>query len=518
MGTDLRRRVWTRPIAGLAFVAVIGAGLGSYFGIRAVAGAGSSPAAGQPQARTSAAMAFDAANGTVVLFGGESRSRSLNDTWTWDGSTWTEAHPATSPPRISGAQMTYDPITHDLLLVGGQRLETSNIGSPVTCSGGGSGSSSGSSGSSGSGGSTTTFIPPRAPIPDSAKPAGTPVPAIAPDPGTTVSGIGASTGCAIPDPSNNATWLWNGSDWTKASGTAPFVGFGEGSLATDAVSGRVVLLSAGGLFAEPAIACPLIGVATTGDQPSCPPYPIAAPRGWTWDGTAWKAMAVHPGSSFNGGSPVVQDAVTGRLAMFNGGANPTTLAPCPTCKLLLPADPSPCCSGTESLWDGTGWKQSSTYTDGPPGYGGTLVGDPTTKSDLYLTSDGQTWVWTGVWKHEHPSSTPPALDGAASAYDAASGQVVRFGGLNESATASGLYDQTWTWDGSGWTIRGGSVGPRISIPIPSPESVPPSLPCPTAPPSVAGGPELPQPQIACGGSDSPGGAPAVATASGVALP
>src|SRR5450755_554991 len=212
MGTDLRRRVWTRPIAGLAFVAVIGAGLGSYFGIRAVAGAGSSPAAGQPQARTSAAMAFDAANGTVVLFGGESRSRSLNDTWTWDGSTWTEAHPATSPPRISGAQMTYDPITHDLLLVGGQRLETSNIGSPVTCSGGGSGSSSGSSGSSGSGGSTTTFLPPRAPIPDSAKPAGTPVPDIAPDPGTTVSGSGASTGCAIPDPSNNATWLWNGSD------------------------------------------------------------------------------------------------------------------------------------------------------------------------------------------------------------------------------------------------------------------------------------------------------------------
>ena len=67
-------------------------------------------------------MAFDAANGPVVLFGGASRSRSLNDTWTWGGSAWTEAHPATSPPAISGAQMTYDPITHDLLLVGGRRL------------------------------------------------------------------------------------------------------------------------------------------------------------------------------------------------------------------------------------------------------------------------------------------------------------------------------------------------------------------------------------------------------------
>ena len=174
--------------------------------------------------------------------------------------------------------------------------------------------------------------------------------------------------------------------------------------------------------------------------------------------------------------------------------------------------------GAGGLWRGTGRTHADTFTVGAPGDGVSAVGEATTKSYLYMTTDGQTWVWTGVWKHEHPRSTPPALDGAASAYDAASRQVVRFGGLSESATASGLYDQTWTWDGSGWTLRGGSVGPRIRIPIPSPESVPPSLPCLTVPPPVAGGPQIPQTQIACGGSDSPGGAPAVATASGVALP
>jgi hypothetical protein len=504
-------------MAGLAFVAVVGAGLGSYFGIRAVEGAGSAPATGQPPARTTAAMAFDAFNRTVVLFGGESRSSSLDDTWIWNGTEWSQAHPVTSPPPLSGAQMTYDPVTHDLLLVGGQRLEISNIGSAVACSGGGSGSSSGSSGSGGA--STSTFVPPVAPIPDVAIPPGASIPDLAPVPGDKGTSSGATSGCDIQDPSNTATWLWNGSDWSKAPGTTPFAGFGGGILATDPVKGRVVLLGAGGLFAEPDIACPMVGVATTGDQAACPPYPISPPRSWTWDGTAWKAITVRQADiGFGIGSPVVLDAVSGKLAMFSGGVNPTTPAPCPTCGAIPEHGGAPCCSGTESIWDGTAWKQSASYTDGPPGYGGTLVGDPSTHSDLSLTSEGETWVWTGAWKHEHPSSTPSALDGVASAYDAATGQVVLFGGLREAASASGLYDQTWTWDGSAWTMRGGGAGPRIGIPIPSPVSVPPSLPCPTEPPPAAGGPQIPQPQIACTGSDSPGGAPAIAKGTGVVAP
>ena len=80
-------------------------------------------------------MAYDAANGTVVLFGGQTTSRALNDTWTWDGSGWTQAHPATSPPPMASAQMTYDPVTHDVLLVGAQQVEGSNH-APIACWGG----------------------------------------------------------------------------------------------------------------------------------------------------------------------------------------------------------------------------------------------------------------------------------------------------------------------------------------------------------------------------------------------
>ncbi len=43
-------------------------------------------------------MAYDAATGNIVLFGGESNQAISSDTWTWDGSTWTKQAPATSPP------------------------------------------------------------------------------------------------------------------------------------------------------------------------------------------------------------------------------------------------------------------------------------------------------------------------------------------------------------------------------------------------------------------------------------
>ena len=56
-----------------------------------------------PSVRYSPAMAYDAAHGQVVLFGGaalnpDGTMKELNDTWVWDGSNWTEKSPQTSPP------------------------------------------------------------------------------------------------------------------------------------------------------------------------------------------------------------------------------------------------------------------------------------------------------------------------------------------------------------------------------------------------------------------------------------
>ncbi len=76
-----------------------------------------------PPARSEAAMAYDAAHNRVVLFGGLERSNSgsrlLGDTWAWDGTSWTELHPASSPPGRYGASMVYDVARQQAVLFGG---------------------------------------------------------------------------------------------------------------------------------------------------------------------------------------------------------------------------------------------------------------------------------------------------------------------------------------------------------------------------------------------------------------
>lgn len=62
------------------------------------------------------------------------------------------------------------------------------------------------------------------------------------------------------------------------------------------------------------------------------------------------------------------------------------------------------------------------------------------------TKLNDTWAWNGtVWSELHPRQSPPASQ-SRMAYDAAAKVVV----LNNGP-------QTWTWDGSDWTLR--DVGP-----------------------------------------------------------
>jgi hypothetical protein len=93
-----------------------------------------------PSLRLGAAAAFDAARGKTVLFGGTESSTICtsactttsvlkNDTWTWDGTSWTKLPTATSPSPRTGAQMSFDPVHNVVLLFGGQ----TNLG-PVAAS------------------------------------------------------------------------------------------------------------------------------------------------------------------------------------------------------------------------------------------------------------------------------------------------------------------------------------------------------------------------------------------------
>jgi hypothetical protein len=407
-----------------------------------------------------------------------------------------------------------------VILVG--TSQPSGVELPIACS---SGSGSSGSGSSGSSTSKTTVPPPT--LPDIA-----PVPtATANATGTTVS----SSSCGTSLAPKAATWLWNGSTWSKFSGSTPLAEFGSATLATDPVAGRVVLLTRGP-FAEPAVgvaqpdfACPLQSTATPNGQPMCPFLPVVAPA-WTWTGHEWKEMTPAAGASAFDlvGESIIDDAVSGKLATFSGGdfIAPVPSPPCQNCVagVPTPAQSSACCTGTESIWNGSAWKQVAAYRDGPFTSGVVFVGDAATHSDVVLAGDGTTWVWTGTWKQLHPGTAPPLESGTASAYDAASGQVVMFGGYGVTGHATGLYDQTWTWDGSDWTQRGGTSGPSVTFPVPSPVSVPPGLPCePVVTPKSPLGAPVAEPQTVCngvsgGGSGSTGSAGGVAVGSGVAAP
>ena len=80
----------------------------------------------RPPARppaTTASMAFDAGTGQLVLCGGNRSGAILNDTWTWDGTTWTQQSPI--PQARYVASMAYDAATGQLVLFGGSTSNTS---------------------------------------------------------------------------------------------------------------------------------------------------------------------------------------------------------------------------------------------------------------------------------------------------------------------------------------------------------------------------------------------------------
>ena len=75
-----------------------------------------------PSARSDHSMVYDAALGEVVLFGGSSSGIYLNDTWVWNGTTWTNVTPSSSAdsPTARDAQgMAYDAALGQVVMFGG---------------------------------------------------------------------------------------------------------------------------------------------------------------------------------------------------------------------------------------------------------------------------------------------------------------------------------------------------------------------------------------------------------------
>lgn len=79
-----------------------------------------------PSARQNHAMAYDESTSRVVLFGGTGigSNEPLGDTWTWDGTTWTQVSSGiptgTAPCARTDHAMVYDSARQEVVLFGGQ--------------------------------------------------------------------------------------------------------------------------------------------------------------------------------------------------------------------------------------------------------------------------------------------------------------------------------------------------------------------------------------------------------------
>jgi len=70
-----------------------------------------------PPPRWGGPMAYDPENEQMVLFGGigGTTGPGYPDTWTWDGTTWTEQSPSHAPPLGFGLPMAYSPTTGSVI-------------------------------------------------------------------------------------------------------------------------------------------------------------------------------------------------------------------------------------------------------------------------------------------------------------------------------------------------------------------------------------------------------------------
>ncbi len=73
----------------------------------------------KPPVRHGHAMAFDRERGVTVLYGGFGGNGFLQDLWEWNGVVWTQRAAANAPGPRSGSAMAFDPVHRSVLLHGG---------------------------------------------------------------------------------------------------------------------------------------------------------------------------------------------------------------------------------------------------------------------------------------------------------------------------------------------------------------------------------------------------------------
>jgi hypothetical protein len=444
MEADERR---LRPLLGALLIPLVVLLAVGAVGLRAKL-ASTGGAGADPVARTQPAMAFDAAHGVVVMFGGRWRGSPLGDTWTWDGDGWHQQHPAASPPPGFGEAMGFDPQSRWLVLVGG----------------------------------TAEGMQPRA----------------------------------------ADTWSWDGSTWhAEHPAHAPSSLLGAGTMATDPRTGELVLLAPragepgpGGVLGGDGYAAPVPGAgfqpipSAPGGGPAAPVTPHATPRGgpvvapapmpvpepgitmgpvlttWTWTGGDWVDHGAAP-AGLLGPRGLAYDGSVQRLVLVDtqpGHCSASASASAPGSAARgdspLPGSPPPpvlrTAPGPASClppmaqrwtWDGRIWSPAPPPSKNAPAPG-SMVSLPD-GSGLLVNGAGTTWTGRGAdWTRIGLTPELSRRSGFGLVADPVHHVVLLFGGQAGTEPAG----DTWTWDGSSWNHRSGSVPPAPTPFVPPSQS------------------------------------------------
>ena len=219
-------------------------------------------------ARTGSSMAYDEKSKQIILFGGDS----YNDTWVWDGQTWTQLFPASVPPIRSDASMAYDAASGQLILFGGVGTTGTALGDTWTWDG-------------------ANWLPLSPAVSPPARAQANLVYDAATQRlvlfGGTLMGRQHATAVA------NDTWTWDGSNWTQARPQVSPSARAQASMAYDSAARQVILFG---------------GTTATQELNDT----------WVWNGSNWSQL--HPATqpSVRSGADLVYDANSAQTVLFAG--------------------------------------------------------------------------------------------------------------------------------------------------------------------------------------------------------
>jgi len=353
-----------------------------------------------PPARDYEAIAYDSARAEVLLFGGvaiQAPGNNLNDTWAWNGATWTQRTvTGPVPPGGRDVRMAYDVArAKTVLLTGGSTWEWDGM-------------------------AWQQRLPAASPMLSGTLAYDTTVNAV-----VLLGGYGGQP----------QLWQWNGDGWTARTGSTTTLSVGD--IAYDSARNAVVLLKRdlGGLatwewdgagwqarfWAPPAQAGPLMAydlarqeVVLFGDGAM-----------WTWNGSLWRPKRVA-GPAASSTALMAYDVRREKVVLFDGET---------------------------WEWDGTTWEQRVSAGAAPVA-GKAMTYDGGRGNVLLVggasAAGAETWTWDGnSWTQLSPGNAPPNANDVL-AYDSARDRVVLFSSPGRRLPFS---SQTWEWDGADWTLR-----------------------------------------------------------------